>query len=230
MTAARSTKPAGAKQAKVRPNRRPIVLTIVIGVLALIVFAGWWFTRNTTVYSRDSAKLEADIHRVIDAVGFPGEIAYSKIQDDGCDDRNSVGLALNVHCDYTAQKMFRNSVNLMGDLDKADEVLRSLGFERRHFSRVPSDEARVARDTGHRSFSLDYTSARDRMDISLSFFDAKGSSNDVLIGSLIKAGAFQYPSDPDYIYGITIGASYFSCRWDSIFQQSCPQPPRQVGL
>jgi hypothetical protein len=210
------------KSAKNHPKatniQKPIIISaVVIGVL-IVLWAGWWLIFKHNAYSPDKAKVKTQLQSTFDKVSFRGRVAYSNLTDEGCDDRNSVGLATYIHCSFLAQKYFVDSGNLPDDLRKADKALIADGWQRSSIARAEDYDTVFS---GASREQLGYSKTGQQ--ITLVFYkDGSWTSMDD-VRDLSDAGKIPLPNN-EFIYGVRGGATYWSCRSDSLFK-ICPLPP-----
>lgn len=221
------------KKSLQHPNiykNKTFLRTVFILLAILLLFFGlWWLLRNQSLYTRDKAALLSGIQDDIDALRLPGVLTYSGVHDDGCDDRNSVGLATRTNCEVSGHKLYLTSGSLATNLQSADAALKKEGFQPRLFSGQTSDDFQQGLN-GNNGFKtmLGYIDGSGRTSALLSVYYDKTKLNDPTVKKLIEVDRIAVPGPNEYLYGVYFQGAYFYCESGSVFKLPCPSAPSPI--
>lgn len=192
------------------------VVLIIVGV-ALILFLGWFATRNDTLFTANKDEVGRQVQAVLNVANFQGVNVYNSVQDTGCDSGNSVGLARYVHCDLVGRRYFKGDGDLTASLREADKTLMAAGWQ-------PSSADQHDRMLAGDLYSIGYQKGQDFVRLASYRSNGNKDDHDYEIQKLLDSGAIPQLKGNEFLYGVFNVASYWSVRCDSFFKV-CPTPP-----
>lgn len=212
MTAAPSHSEKGKHNSQTTRRRlstKTITITIVAVVCALLI---WLLCFNgVSQYSGDKSRSQTDIQALLDQIQSPsGKQLYSAVADQGCDDGNSVGLELVVHCELAGYKYYESPSYSSADLQPFDKILTVNGWTSDDTSKT--DDSSYYR-TGANSYAAIESNASQVFNPDIqNLIDTKKIS----------------PDPNQTVYGVTITVMYWSCM-GAAFQLPCHLPPSRLN-
>lgn len=207
-----------------KPRHRSLLVALAfVGVVA-VLFAGWYFlVRNETLYTPKKETVKADVQRLLSAASLKGTEVYSELTDKGCSS-NGVGLKIWTWCSFTGWKYYKHTGTLAQDLKAADTQIIEAGWRRTFNSQNATDLDVVLGEENRQAVTYRNPLGSSSAVVNLGYYKDSTKQSDAEIGNLISAGKIEAPKEAEYIYGVRVNASYWSCSNESLFK-FCPVPP-----
>lgn len=202
------------------------VLLLVLMAIAVILWPKIMPTLpNETYYSADKNVVKNKIETLLATVKPKGQIVYSSIEDRGCDDSGSVGLATAVKCDYVAYKYAIHHGSISADMHEIDAMITRNNWGRRRYSNQLPEEFERALD-GKIKTSLHYQPLDNKhIAANLGYYLNNKEMDDYTIQELIQNKKIPAPKPGEYVYGVSVTGTYWTCRDLTSHNQLCPAPP-----
>jgi len=209
-----------------KASRKKLLIVVIVVVAALAVLgAGWWLIFKHNAYTPDKNEVKQDMESLLNTVQLKGDQAYTDIVDQGCDS-NAVGLATSTGCGFMGYKYVKSHSSLAEDLKSEDAQILKAGWERTLYNNQ-TDAAVAQVLDGESSQILSYINPQGFSGTRafLGYYKDQQNNNDPEIVKLIAEGKLAPPKNGEYIYGLRVGASYWSCNRNDSFFKVCPLPP-----
>lgn len=205
-------------------RRRYITISAIVVAVLIILWAGWWLIFKHNAYSPNKDSVRKDAQSLLSSVSFKGTQVYSALVDQGCNS-NHIEYAIFTSCDYKGYKYFLSKDELAQNLKDADTQITKAGWTRTYSPQGASSLDVMLKDSNHQSISYANPFGMKYIGATLSYYqDGQNSSNQDIV-SLIKNGKILVPKDNDYIYGVAVRATYWSCDNYNSWFKICPLPP-----
>jgi len=159
----------------------------------------------------------------LSAINPGGNEVYSELTDSGCLS-NGVGLSVSTFCSFTGRKYFKHDAILSRDLKTADARITSAGWQRTFNSQKAADLDVVLSEKNDQTVTYRSPEGLSVSVVNLGYYKDSTSQSDAVINELIHANKIKAPNGAEYIYGVRINATYWSCSNESLFK-FCPAPP-----
>lgn len=202
-----------------------VVVVAVIGALFCIALA------RRPLYGITELDAKNQLASVLDKIqSAPAKVVYSAIDDKGCNDLGSVGLAKRINCSMTGYKYFTVQGSAGEAVRSIDAILTRNGWTR-PYSVENHDYAQIM--DGVPADSVSYTPPNGRTnqahpDVELAIYDPAHTFGAYDIEQLISEKKMSPPSSNETLFGVSVSETYWSCSEENLFQLPCPTPPSDL--
>jgi hypothetical protein len=182
---------------------------IISAMIVVVLLGGWllWYQRSNTIYAPNKIEVRKKLEDALASFANSGVI-----KDQGCDDGNSVGLAVYIHCDFEGDVYTSYRGDIGVGLRNADQLLQEEGWEHSD----PNEETYEVVFEKKSPHQLPYD--RQGVHLYLVFYD---SETKISSRSLDQ----DYGQDEGHsVIGLWGTSSYWACSWNSIFELPCVPP------
>ncbi len=204
---------------------RRIRLLIILGLILVAGVAVWFLTRNTTLYTPNKEEIRVQVEAALGVASLPDDVVYSDVQDQGCDSRNSVGVATYIHCDFAAHRYYKGRGNLGDDLKKVDTAFTAAGWRREPYTSRTAEEIKQVLNGTLDQLICYYPKSSTSPAACLGTYEDPTHWSAAALWQLIRDHKINPLVDDEYLYGVEVQAGYWSCSNNSFFVQPCPSSP-----
>src|SRR5690606_16168228 len=107
-----------------------VVLLLALGFVVVLWQKIVSTSPNETYYSVNKNDTKNQVETLLADITPKGLIVYSNIEDRGCNDNGSVGLAVAIKCDYIAYKYAIHHDSLSADMHEIDAMIAQDNWSR----------------------------------------------------------------------------------------------------
>lgn len=209
-------------------QRVPLKRIVGIAIVVVAVILGIWAVSNKNLYVADKKKVETEAKDVLATASSNDAPVYAHFEDVGCSTSDIGWLGTHIGCGFSGSRYLKTKDNAAGNLHAIDSRLRTLGFQLHQDNVLDGNASSQAAKllSGEDSVLLTYDSPNSYVTTFLSYF--KGQTD------LTAKDYLHIPIDvaltPDeYVYGVSVKATYWSCSVTSWLELPCPSPPSNAG-
>lgn len=200
---------------KKKVNKLPSKKALPFYLAALLIFGAlWWLLSNKTLYAPDKNDIKKSAQTILDLVQAQTSPVYENFSDAGCVGSTGGLLGYSYDCSFNAKKYFKAKGSGVEILQALQDKLAKEGL-------TPDAEIKL---TAEGPETLRYQSAK--LFVFLQTFKPDGRAMTAR-DYLYLPNDIQLSED-EYLYGVEITATYWSCSGQSWFEAPCPAPPSPV--
>lgn len=211
-------KPTQRKPNEQSPNKRRLSIIIAVAIVICLPLL-WFLVHNPSLYSVDKETVGSQVSSSLDAVRLAHAPAYRAVADGGCNDGNSVGLAVVATCSMVGYQYYESNGDISPDL----QTLKSL-ISKNGWSVSPVTFGSNTLDYSKNVTGNQPPSPYLPPQLYLTIY--RQQQDDTSVDELIKEGKIKPLADGVTLYGVRVTETYWSCRDGSALTLSC-MPPSQ---
>lgn len=214
------------------------ILLFCLGIITVLMIVWLFFSgagkviTNHNYYATNKAGVETRLRSVLDSVQPKDKLLYEDISDIGCDESNSVGLALRVNCSLIAQKYYEDSGDINNGLRQILAAYAKNGWTENGYANqvksIPNADLMSKTEGNYLINSGSAKIQRVSPQVYVETIGEDGIYQAYRIKELISDGKIAQPSVNSKIYGLYISETYWSCRENSFIEPRCPTPPSKL--